>query len=589
MATITIAADGSGDFLAPNSSAYAALSTGSTANTVNWKPGVYRPTTGRWWGLLASRALDKRSTHQVSGSGTVLIDGRTYVPLVESDSVRWDAPSGTWRIELHTVGGGGGSIGDIYDVWFGAETGSSYSDLVMGASYRPAATLGQCNGDGLTVAGMATGAGIWFAVIETSEVDATSAQVIYVWCPLDDAQLPAVQWGGIAALAMQSGSASAGTPRYGALCFARDAASSSNDPSGSYVGPGFVVVGAGRHLLGSTSIDDADASLPVSEVHYDSVIMRGAGINGMRIGSDQTGTTYTDWRLDGEWLYDDHRDPLTCPVFEGTGFNLSAIFAGDRCHSLVVSGGQINVGNSHGAIEVNAIAATTAEARPQNCLFDGVTLTAKPGVNYSRWAGINGSDNAVLARCVVSGFCVRGQFGGIGTLLHGNHISGLTVGTVDDLQGTTPIRVRTGSDPVAADVRVKLYANVVDLRGTDPTYIWSGFDMIANTGQDIPAGCLDARDNVVLCETGQGAFRAQVLNSGTWSTNQTWIGGFTNAVSQAYNGGSSNNAIGTGTTIASLFSTGTVVAPTADSVTDILRRGDTPIRRPTVYGAAAAG
>lgn len=586
MATITIAADGTGDYTAPNASAYAALSTGTTANTVNWKPGVYRPTTGRWWGRTASRAMTKRCTHQVSGSGVVLLDARVYVPLVASDYVRWKSAYGLWRIELYTCVGGG-TVDDITDVWFGAETGTSPSDLVMGAAYAPAATRAQCNADGLTIAGMATGAGIWYPATETSEVDGSSCQVIYVWCPQGEAVLPALQWGGIAACASQAGSPSAGTPRYGALCFARDSGASANDPTGSTIGPGFVVVAASKNLLGSTFATDADASLPVSDVHYDSVVMRGAGVNGLYLGSDQAGTVYSGWLLDGEWAYDDHRDPLTKPEFTDVN-NRSAIYIAERGTAFTADGGTVTMGNTHAAIEVKGNGAA-GEVRPSGCVFSDINISARTGTNDARWAGVGDADDTTIARCTVTGFSTRGQFGGTGTLLHGNRISGCTVGTIDNLNGTTPIRIRTGGDTTPASVTVKLYANVVDLRGTDPAYVWSAFDLIANSAQDIPANCIDARDNVALVETGQVVFRAQRQGSGTWSTAQNWRGGFTNAAAEAADGGTSSASIGSTSTLASLFATGTVVAPTADTAANILRRGDTPIRRPTVYGAAAAG
>lgn len=576
MATITIAADGTGDYLAPNASAYAALDTGTTANTINWKPGVYRPTTGRWWGRTASRAMTKRCTHQVSGSGTVLLDARIYVPLVASDYVRWDAPSGTWRIELYTCVVSG-TVDSISDVWFGAETGDSPSDLVMGSSYAPAASLAQCNADGLTIAGMSTGAGIWFPATETSEVDgAVNAQVIYVWCPLDDAQLPAVQWGGIAAVASQSGGVSAGTPRYGAFCFARDTAASANDPSGSYVGPGFVLVGSGKNLIGSSYANDADPSLPISDVHYDSVVMRGFGLDAMYVGSDQAGTVYSGWVLDGDWICNDHRDPTTYPMFTDVN-NRSVVFVDDRATAIEVDGGTITCGNLHAGIEVDG--AASGEARPANCKFTNITMSCLTGANDSRWAAVTEADDTVIARCTISGFVTRGQFGGVRTLLHGNHISGWNVSTITTHWSSATIRIRTGGDTDKSTVSVKLYANYIDLRGSDPDYVWAAFDLSADGANTIPANCIDARDNVVLVEDAtQACFRAVSVGGASWSATQNWYGGWTNTTTQAYSSTGSTSQ-GTGQSLSSLFSTGTVTAPITDNSTDLITRGDIAIMR----------
>lgn len=588
MATITIdasAVESGATYTAPHAAAYAALSTGTTANTVNWAPGVYRPTAGRWWGRSAPRGMTKRCTHQVIGSGTVLIDGRIYVPLVASDYVRWDAASGTWRIELYTcVSGGSVDASRDVVVWFGAETGASASDLVMGASYAAATSLANCNADGLTIAGMSAGKGIWYRATETSEVDgAVDAQVIYVWCPLDDAQLPAVQWGGIAAVACQSGAVSAGTPRYGALVFARDTAASANDPSGSSVGPGFVVVGAQR-LVGTTAFNDADPSLPISDLHWDSVVMRGAVLDGFYVGST-TGSVVSGVLLDGDWSYDDHRDPATEPAFADVT-NRSAIYIDEYSASVQVQGGVVSIGNSHGALNIKGTGAS-GDSRVADCSIIGVDLTCKAGANDARWGVITDADDCTIARCTISGFTSQGQFGGVGSLLHGNHISGLQPNTTNASADSVAMRVRCGSDTDPTSVRVRMYANYVDLTGTDPGEIWAAYGIVAQSGGgDVPAGALDARDNVAIVGTGQAALRAEVTGGATLSSNQTWVGGYTNATTQAYSA-TSEGAIGTGTTLAGLFSTGTVVAPTTDTAANILRRGDTPLRRPTVYGAAA--
>lgn len=583
MATITIAADGTGDYTAPDASAYAALSTGTTANTVNWKPGVYRPTGGRWWGRGQTRAMTKRCTHQVSGSGLVVLDNRIYVPLTASPSVTWSSAYGAWRIELYTCAGGG-TVGDFGEVWFGAETGSSASDLVMGASYRPAASLAQVNADGLTIAGMSAGNGIWCAATETSTVDGSSAQVIYVWCPLDDAQLPAVQWGGIAATAEQNGSASAGSARYGALSFARDSTASANDPSGSTVGPGFVVVGGQKSLIGSTYANDADASLPVSDIEYDSVVMRGAAVDGMYIGADQAGTVYSGWNLSGDWYFNDHRDPATYPEFTDVN-NRTAVFIGERATAITVTGGTVICGNSHGSLTIAGNGAS-GEVRPANCVITGVTMTCLPGANDSRWAVVTDADNCSISRCVVSGYTTRAQFGGAGTVIHGNNISGWEVGTITTHWSSAAMRVRSGGESDVANVSVKFYANLVDLRSSDSTYVWAAFDLSADTTNTIPAGAFVARDNVVLvADATQACVRAVSVGGAAWSTNQTWVGGFTNATVQAYDS-SSSSVIGTGGTLASLFSTGTVVAPTSDTSGNILTRGDTPIMR---YALETAG
>lgn len=587
MATITIAADGTGDYTGPTSAAYDALSTGSTANTVNWKPGVYTPTAGKWWGRAAKRAMTKRCTHQVSGSGYVVLDARVFVPLASSSYVTWYAAQGCWRIELYTTAGGG-TLDGVTDVWFGAETGSSWSSIVIGDSYRPADSLANVGSDGLTVAGMSTGKGIWFAASESSTVDTGfTAQVIYVWCPQDDAELPAVQWGGIAACASMSGTPGAGSPRYGALCFARDTNASSNDPSGSTVGDGFILIGAGKHLIGTVANPDSDASLPVSDITYTGVQMYGAGVNGMFVGSGASGTTYTNIALTGDWLHDDARHPETYPEFTDVN-NRSAVYVAERTDTVTVDGGTALVGNSHGAIEISG-SGSTSDLRPQSCVFQDITITAKTGASDSRWAAVGDADNTVIARCRVRGFVTRGQFGGIGTLLHQNHISAWRVSTINTNWSITPIRIRTGGDTVPADVRVKLYGNLVDLRDSDATSVWAAFDLIANSSQDIPAGCIDARDNVALVAAGQAVFRAQSDGSGTWSTNQTWINGFTNASTQAYNGGTSQASTGSGTTLSSLFSTGTVSGLTTDTAANILTRGDTPIRRPAPEIGGAAG
>lgn len=575
MATITIAADGTGDYTAPDSNAYAALSTGTTENIVNWKSGVYSPVGGRWWGRAAARAMTKRCTHQITGNGLVVFDARIFVPFTSSPSVTWHAASGTWRIELYTVAGGG-TVSDIRGVWFGAETGNIFSDIVIGQVYRQADSLGQCNADGLTVAGMSTGAGIWYPATEISTVDATNAQVIYVWCPQDDTEFPAVQWGGIAAIAEQGGSSSDGTPRYSPLVFARDSGASSNDPSGSSVGPGFVVIGAGKNLIGSTYLNDADPSLPVSDVHYDSITMYCAGLDAFYTGSDQAGTVYSNWRLDGEWSYDDGRDPLTFPEFVDQN-DRSCIFIADRSSGIEANGGSILIGNTHGAVQINGSGAS-GETRCSNISITDVTMTARPFVNDARWSEIKDSDNAIIARCTVKGFCTRGQFGGTNTLIFGNKISEWKESSINSNWSTSVVRIYNAGDDSPSTVSVKVYANFFDWRDTESDWAYAPIDIRAFASDTYPAGCLIARDNVMLLSSGQGAVRTAASGGGTISSNQTVLGTYTNATVEALSG-SSDSSIGTSTTLSSLFSTGTTETPEIDTAENILSRGDIPIFR----------
>lgn len=586
MATITIAADGSGSHLAPNASAYAALATGSTANTVNWKAGVYVPEAGKWWGLAGDyhHALDKRTTHQVTGGGEVVLDGRVFVPTGVSPYVVWHA-SGTWRIELFTTNGGG-SIDEMLGVWFGAETGSTAGDIVVGASYKMAASLAQVNSSGLTVSGMASGNGIWYTAIESSTVHAgKQARVIYVWCPLGQAQRPAEQWGGIASVGTMRGSTlGGGCPYLGAFCYSRNT-TTSNDPSGSYVGPGFIVVGAGRHLLGSSLHSDADNSRPVSDIEYDGVAMLAPGKDGLRLASNGTSTIYSSWRLGGDWSFDDGRDPLTEPEFIDQN-NRSAVYVGARVTGLEVDGGTCTTGNTHGVVEVSG--GDSGEARPSNCSFIGIAATARLGVNDARWANINNGDNCTFARWTVRGYCTRAQIGGTGTLFHGINLAEWKRSTIDSNNNIAPFRIRTASDAVPSAVTVKLYANVVDLRDTDST-TYAAFDFItAGGGGNIPAGCIDGRDNVTLLRSsGQAVFRAQ-NQGGSWSTNQQWRGGHTSGAVQAYDGGSTRTPAGTSRTFAQLFSTGTTSAPTSATNASILARGDVAIMRVAPEAAAAS-
>lgn len=555
-----------------NAAAYAVLD-GNALNTVNVTAAVYAPTGGRWWGRGVTAALDKPCVFNVVGSASarVLTDGRIYVPFTASPSITYYG-SNIWRIELYTTAGGGTATAPS-EVWFGALAGTTAASVVYGNSYAPAASLGQVGSAGLTVGGMATGAGIWFGTTEASVVSGT-ASVLYVWCPNGASQNPAVQWSGIAAVSTMTGSVGAGSPAYGPFVVSR---SGSNDPSGTIVNAGFACLGSTQWSTGSVARNAAVASVPVSTVLYDSIQILG-GEDAFYIGSDQLGTTLTSFRLQGDWSFDGMRDPQYYPIFTSIG-GRGVINMDTRAKSIEVRGGTVTISDTHGSISINPVSEATPEERPSNCSVIGTRFRARGGSAYSRSAGVHGCDNATVSQCQWSGFTVRAQIGGYGTLLHSNEWLRSSQSTADPPESAEIVQIRADLDATPASTTVRFYRNLVDQRGNAGAYACVG--LRATNSGNISANMLDARDNVALGDSGMAAYRTSYQGSGTISATQRITGTMHNLATEAYNSVAPGTAQGSATTLAALFSTGTTTGTTyvAGNGNAVLSRGDRPTNR----------
>lgn len=574
MTSITIGPTGK-DFTQPDSAAYAAL-VGGGPHTVTWTGGaVYRPTAGRWWGIDRRRGVPKRINHVVDGyTGSLttraMADARVYFSPSGTDGTY--VGDGVWLIEVVTAGIPAVPVTELY---VGAVASNTVAGLSLGQRYRKADSLVKCNSSGAALAGMLTGNGIWWA----QQGSPTTTLQLYIWCPLGNAQYPAAQWGGIAITYSTNGVGSSGSPNYSPWMFERDV---TYDPTGSTVGAGFSSIGSILHDIGAVSEAASVAGLPWGTVTYTDFVGYGAG--GLaRIGSSAAGTTVTSVNGD-TFFYDDLADPYYNPENpgdqQGESISLNA-----RAKTCVWQNGTMNLGRAHAALNIGAAATVVAEERITSPRMSNIAVRFKAGTRDARGISISNSDDAVIDWNLFEGCTTQGHWGGVSTLLHSNtwRLGQPAQNDVTESYASVDARADLDGDPTA--VRVKAYRNVIDRRGDAARGATARSCIKVRSGPSgaFPAGGLDARDNVLLGDSGTCALWVSEKTTAV-DRNQRFTGTQHNMAVEARVTTDPGTALGADTTFASALNTGTTTGSQYISSGEILSRGD---RHANLYGAVS--
>jgi len=575
------------DWTTLSSGAYAVLSGGSL-NTVSVASGyVYTPSGGRWWGKSASATMDKPVVYSVTGSGTpdVVFDGRVHVPMTAQSYITYDGDD-IWRIELYNNGGVGTAVA-ASNVYFGALGGATVSEIERGIEYRPASSKAEVGPLGLNLADMRAGKGIWFGTTEASVVSGT-ASVIYVWCPNGASQNPAVQWGGIAAVAGMGGAGAAGSPRYSPFVVWKTA---SNDPTGTIVQEGFTVIGADKHSLGHIKPADAVATQPVSDILYQSVRCYG-GQDCFVVGSDAAGTILTNFRLEGEWTHDTLRNPAYYPQTVSLGVR-EIVGIGRYARFFEVRGGRVILGDTHGAVSLNSGATADDAQIGEDCSVSGTVFTCYAGTSYARSMATSDVTRTIISDVLFKGFVTKAQLGGTGTELHNVHWQLQQYSDVDNDETKTVVEIRNSLDLAArqAGFGVKMRRCVVDTigdggRGNPNRYACITVRTVE--GVNVPANSVDIVDCITLGDPGtfqiQYSFQGTGQDAGTIDGTQIWRRNMSNLADEG------GQTLAPGTAAPTTVAIGTLIAGASasrvDTASNIWRRGDRPTNR---YGELALG
>lgn len=420
MATIDIypgAPNSGGSFSSANASAYAALAAGSL-NTVRWRGGYrYVCEAASWWGLGEQVGCRKPCQHVVvpyGGSSEVIVDClQRYGPADTSGT--WSAGDGLWYIDLFAANAAPDPERD--QIWLGAVAADTWASTYIGASYRQASSKANCSGDGLTIAGMLAGKGVWFF----ESVGGIGR--LWVWCPNGAAQPPAVQWGGIGVMIPPSTAPTTScNKKHSPFVFGRNSVGS-DDPSGSNVGEGFRIVGARIRHLGSNPVGSQADN--ISSITYNGVRAYG-GMSLLRMGSDTAGVSLSGWTLDG-CTYDDMIEPIYNPLGPSDGVGVigassDRVYLEPGVHSLTVRDLDMRMQSCHTAINCETDGAASGD-RPSSVLYSDVRLTCKPVPTgtyvTARPFSCRNCTDLTLSEARFEGFSTRGHLSGIRTLISG--------------------------------------------------------------------------------------------------------------------------------------------------------------------------